>query len=227
MRHCCVPLCTPSQRKTEPGVLFHEIPADPNARARWLKAISRKDWEPNSASSYSVVCSMHVNASDLKDNCKNRQLKPGVVPSIFCGYPSYMRKAPASTRRDASIRKAPKSNNPLHGLIAHQDRGRLYYPSEELVNVLRGLRRFADTVLSNRCSIAKPLEVSVERSILALMKLPVLRCEKWDEKQRKMVLHLIAKKFMKAIFTNYAVGVTDRNRATKLLERKPLSRKGL
>ncbi|KAH7936963.1 hypothetical protein HPB49_006667 [Dermacentor silvarum] len=126
-----------------------------------------------------------------------------------------------------ALLQAPKHNNPLHGLIARQDRRGLYCPSEDLVIVLRGLRRFSDTVLYNRSSIAQPLEDCVERSVRALMELPVLRCEKCGEKQRKMFLHLIAKKFMQPIFTNYAIGLTDRNKATKLLERKPLSRKVL
>lgn len=97
-------LCAALHAK-EPGVSFHEIPANLDARGGWLKVISRKDRVPNSTSNNSVVCSLHFQASDFKENCKNRQLKPGVVPSIFPGYPSYMTKPPVTTRSEASIRK--------------------------------------------------------------------------------------------------------------------------
>lgn len=102
---CCVPFCTSFGRKKIPGISFHEIPADLTARERWLKVIARKDWTPNTTSNYSVVCSLHFQASDFKENCKTRQLKPGVVPSVFKGYPSYMQKSPPVPRSDAAIRK--------------------------------------------------------------------------------------------------------------------------
>ncbi|KAG0435080.1 hypothetical protein HPB47_018692 [Ixodes persulcatus] len=67
--------------------------------------ISRKDWEPNTTSNYSVVCSKHFVSSDFKENTKIRQLKKGAVPSVFAGYPSYMCSAPPKQRRGESSRK--------------------------------------------------------------------------------------------------------------------------
>lgn len=105
MRYCCVPLCTSSARKKEPTVSFHEVPADVVLRQKWIKMISRKDWEPNTTSNYSVVCSKHFVSSDFKENTKIRQLKKGAVPSVFAGYPSYMCSAPPKQCRDESSRK--------------------------------------------------------------------------------------------------------------------------
>ncbi|KAH9365035.1 hypothetical protein HPB48_007960 [Haemaphysalis longicornis] len=115
--------------------------------------------------------------------------------------------------------QGPKSDAAILGLIVHQDRGGLFYPSQELVKVLLGLRKFADTVLDNRKSVFKPLQISMEKSDETL---PVLLCNNKDKEHRNTLLQLIAKKF-----TNYAAGVTDHNRVAKLLERKPLSRKVL
>lgn len=87
--------------------------------------------------------------------------------------------------------------------------GGLFYPSQELVKVLLALRKFADTVLDNRKSVVKPQQISVEKSVETLMDLPVLLCNNKDKEHRKTLLQLIAKKFMKPLFTNYATGVTD------------------
>ncbi|KAH7977476.1 hypothetical protein HPB49_001857 [Dermacentor silvarum] len=105
MRYCCVPMCTSSARKKDAGVSFHEIPADLELCQRWLKVISRKNWEPNTTSNYSVVCSKHFVASDFRENTKIRQLNKGAVPSMFTCYPSYMKPALAKVRSDASSRK--------------------------------------------------------------------------------------------------------------------------
>lgn len=84
---------------------FHEVPADLVLHEHWIKLISRKDWVPNSTSNYSVICSKHLVAADFKDNTKIRQLKKGAVPSVFEGYPSYMKPEPPNVRRDARVRK--------------------------------------------------------------------------------------------------------------------------
>lgn len=82
-------MCTSSARKKDAGVLFYEILADLELHRQWIKVISRKDWEPNSTSNYSVVCSEHFTASDFKENSKICQLKKEAVPSVFLSYPSY------------------------------------------------------------------------------------------------------------------------------------------
>ncbi|KAH9374455.1 hypothetical protein HPB48_004478 [Haemaphysalis longicornis] len=83
MRCCSVPFCGSSLRRKEPGVLFHEIPADGALRLQWLAFIARKDWVPNSNSNYAFVCSKHFTRADFKANVKTRHLKKGAVPTIL------------------------------------------------------------------------------------------------------------------------------------------------
>lgn len=100
-----MPMCTSSARKKDAGVSFHEIPADLELRQRWLKVISRKNWEPKTTSNYSVICSKHFLTSDFRENTKIRQLNKGAVPSVFPCYPSYMKPTLAKIRSDVSSRK--------------------------------------------------------------------------------------------------------------------------
>ncbi|KAL1419955.1 hypothetical protein MTO96_024808 [Rhipicephalus appendiculatus] len=49
MRYCCVPMCKSSARKKDPGVSFHEIPADLELRRQWIKpACSKVRSDPRS-----------------------------------------------------------------------------------------------------------------------------------------------------------------------------------
>lgn len=105
MPYCCVPFCTSNSKKKQPGVSFHEIPADVVSREQWLKAISRKDWQPNTTSNYSVVCSNHFKNSCFKTTTKTRRLIQGAVPTKFEGYPSYMKPASAKQRSTQSVNK--------------------------------------------------------------------------------------------------------------------------
>ncbi|KAH7948685.1 hypothetical protein HPB49_000840 [Dermacentor silvarum] len=125
-----------------------------------------------------------------------------------------------------ALLQGQKCNTPLLGLIAHQDRGGLFYPSQELVKLLIGLRKLVDHVLPHRKYFTKPLEVCVERSVAALMELNVLSCSNTGSDHRK-VLQLMTKNFIKPLFTNYAVSASDRNAVVKFLDHKPLSRKVL
>lgn len=93
--------------------------------------------------------------------------------------------------------------------------------------LLIGLRKLVDHVLPHRKRFAKPLEACVQRSVAALMELNVLSCGNADSDHRKVLLELITTKFMKPLFTNYAVSASDRNAVVKFLDRKPLSRKVL
>lgn len=110
MRYCCVPFCTSSQRKKQPGGSFHEISADATLREQWLKVISRKDWQPNSTSNYSAVCSLHFLDADFREDTKRRMLKPGTVPSVFPQYPSYLRPAPSKPQGERTIAKKGNAN---------------------------------------------------------------------------------------------------------------------
>ncbi|KAH7960463.1 hypothetical protein HPB49_020037 [Dermacentor silvarum] len=105
MAYCCVPKCNSDGKRKLPGISFHDIPSDSEARAAWLKAIARKDWTPNTTSRYSVVCSRHFLPTDYKDGCKTRKLKRGATPSVFDEYPEYMQPKPKKSRGDAAVRK--------------------------------------------------------------------------------------------------------------------------
>ncbi|KAH8028864.1 hypothetical protein HPB51_019995 [Rhipicephalus microplus] len=84
---------------------FHEIPSDPELRAKWLKVISRDDWTPNSTSCYSTVCSRRFDSSDFKKGCKIHKLKKDTVFSMFEAYPPHLQPPKKRERTDASVRK--------------------------------------------------------------------------------------------------------------------------
>ncbi|KAH7942162.1 hypothetical protein HPB49_021344 [Dermacentor silvarum] len=124
-----------------------------------------------------------------------------------------------------ALLQGTKANTPLLGLIAHQDRGGLMYPSQELVKLLTCLRKFVDSVLPHRKSTHLSTQTFSGCEIELLMGLPLLRCGNTDIDHCRRLLHLITAKFIKPLFSNYALGTTDRHATVKLLERKPISRK--
>lgn len=104
MAYCCVPCCRSDWKQKIPGVSFHEIPAEETARQEWIRAIRREDWEPNTTSNYSRVCSRHFKEADFTEG-KRRRLKKGVVPSVFPEYPSYLRPHPVKVRSSENIKR--------------------------------------------------------------------------------------------------------------------------
>ncbi|XP_065291816.2 THAP domain-containing protein 11-like [Dermacentor albipictus] len=94
-RNCCVPLCGTNSRK-DPHIRYHEFPCDAKRREAWLRNISREGaggkgtkWQPTDRS---LVCALHFTEQDYKVANKNRVLLQTAVPTVFPGYPSYMRK---------------------------------------------------------------------------------------------------------------------------------------
>ena len=75
VKSCCAPSWENRWSKGS-GLNFYRFPADPVRRARWVVAVSRKDWEPTE---YSWICSAHF-VSGSKSNDK---LSPDYVQSIF------------------------------------------------------------------------------------------------------------------------------------------------
>ncbi|KAH9384132.1 hypothetical protein HPB48_026125 [Haemaphysalis longicornis] len=80
-----------------------------------------------------------------------------------------------------AVLQGARSSTPHLGLINHQDRGGLFYPTQELVKLLIGLRMFVDYVLLHRS-------------------LPVLSCGNQDPAHRRNLLELVARKFIKPPF---------------------------
>ncbi|KAH8009780.1 hypothetical protein HPB51_019339 [Rhipicephalus microplus] len=104
MAYCCVPLCKSDEKKKPAGLSFHELPADADARARWLVAIRPGKWWPNTTSCYTKVCSRHFKEEDFIEG-KRRRLKNGTVPSVFEEYPTHLQPKSTPARNTASIDK--------------------------------------------------------------------------------------------------------------------------
>ncbi|KAH8033392.1 hypothetical protein HPB51_011835 [Rhipicephalus microplus] len=104
MAYCCVPLCKSDEKKKPGGLSFHELPADADARARWLAAIRRDKWSPNTTSCYTKVCSRHFKEENFIEG-KRRRLKKGAVPSVFEAYPPHLQPKSTPVRNTASIDK--------------------------------------------------------------------------------------------------------------------------
>ena len=107
-KSCCAPGCENRWSKRF-GLSFYLFPADPVKRARWVAAVSRKNWEHTE---YSWLCSVHF-VSGSKSNDK---LSPDYVPSIFSHTKSpikrkaeqnlhaYTRKKEARKRRSEALK---------------------------------------------------------------------------------------------------------------------------
>ncbi|XP_077513865.1 uncharacterized protein LOC144124835 [Amblyomma americanum] len=104
MSWCCVPKCRSDEKKKPPGLSFHEIPVHADLRVKWLAAIPRDNWIPNTTSAYTKVCSRHFKTDDFLEG-KTRRLKKGVVPSIFENYPSNSQPKATAKRRTESAAK--------------------------------------------------------------------------------------------------------------------------
>ena len=75
VKSCCAVGCHNKYQKGS-GIQFYRIPKDADRRARWIAAISRKDWSPNE---FSWLCSEHFVSKSKSDN----PLNPDYVPSVF------------------------------------------------------------------------------------------------------------------------------------------------
>ncbi|KAJ4425819.1 hypothetical protein ANN_27445 [Periplaneta americana] len=118
MPNCCVPFCTNERGKTK-GISFHEFPVDEDLKDKWLKAISRDKFVPNSYSDSSLVCSEHFTISDYTPNLKRKVLKRGSVPSKFPNYPAHKVPPVLKPRRsivrhnlEENTKKHKRSNSP-------------------------------------------------------------------------------------------------------------------
>uniref|UniRef100_A0A147BC10 Putative transposase protein n=1 Tax=Ixodes ricinus TaxID=34613 RepID=A0A147BC10_IXORI len=124
MAYCCVPLCSSNVKKKPPGVSFHEIPADWELREKWIQAIRRDNWTPNTTSNYSKVCSKHFQATDFVEG-KLRRLTKGTIPSVFEDYPLHLQPTRVKERSISSIKKrAMCSDSALEGCTPQKIRKR-------------------------------------------------------------------------------------------------------
>uniref|UniRef100_A0A3B5KYD2 THAP-type domain-containing protein n=1 Tax=Xiphophorus couchianus TaxID=32473 RepID=A0A3B5KYD2_9TELE len=98
MPHSCAALdctkrCTVQTRTS--GVTFH-FPKETNLRKRWVKAIRRKGFSPNTSTR---LCSEHFKQEDFDRTGQTVRLREGVVPSIFSfSTPPKKRRAAKTTK---------------------------------------------------------------------------------------------------------------------------------
>uniref|UniRef100_L7LXG9 Transposable element n=1 Tax=Rhipicephalus pulchellus TaxID=72859 RepID=L7LXG9_RHIPC len=147
--------------------------------------------------------------------------------ALVAGYISRVVSEKTVCDNCVSLVQKPKGDFGMDGLIAHQDRGGLFYPTKQLIRVLHALKRYVDIMLSDRKSLRKPLEECMKHSVTVVTNLPVLLCDQCDDSHRRSFVELICKKFMKPLLSNHALDITDRNAVAKFYQRKPLSRKVL
>ncbi|KAH8026445.1 hypothetical protein HPB51_020555 [Rhipicephalus microplus] len=164
MAYCCVPKCKSDAKRKVPGISFHEIPSDSEARAAWLKAIARKDWMPNTTSRYSVVCSRHFLLTDYKEGCKTRKLKRSATPSVFDDYPEYMQPKPKKPRSDAAARqRALATDNAAARPLKTRTATGLFVGADEDTVPVDGLTSsFSSPGLAEVPCFTVPLQVEVD-----------------------------------------------------------------
>ncbi|KAH6938940.1 hypothetical protein HPB50_015051 [Hyalomma asiaticum] len=202
MPYCCVPRCKSSSKQRTPGISFHEIPSDPELRAKWLKVISRDDWTPNTTSCYSTVCSRHFGSSDFKEGSKIRKLKKDAVPSIFEEYPPYLQPPKKRERSDASVRKreaaAPVNTPPRKRRAVESQLETLSLPGNDLRSVDVASQELSlmdctaselplplENGASERCTTAT---VQVDRAVQvsSLSSVSAMDKRKWRRKERDL-----------------------------------------
>ena len=91
-KSCCAVGCA-SRYKKDSGIHFYRFPEDKDKRAKWIAAVSRKNWEPNE---HSWLCSKHFVSGSKNDD----PLSPDYVPSIFAHI-----KSPQKRRVDEGMKR--------------------------------------------------------------------------------------------------------------------------
>ncbi|KAH6928051.1 hypothetical protein HPB50_010893 [Hyalomma asiaticum] len=173
-----------------------------------------------------VSASWESNVQSSTSFTSRQLLSPQQSPATNSGEADDILDVAVRRLKEHCLSEGPCPSNPDVASVA-MDRGGLFYPSQELLKLLVGLRRFVDYVLEHRRCIRRPLETCVKRSVELLVELPILCCGNADTDHRKQLFELISKKFAKPMLSNYALGATDRNAAVRFFENKPLSRKVL
>ncbi|XP_037504797.1 THAP domain-containing protein 1-like [Rhipicephalus sanguineus] len=121
---CSVPGCTGNYR-TGKKIQVFSFPKDGDALNKWLRAIPRKDFVPTSCTK---VCVDHFDASCIErttsytDPRTGRvievalpvpRLRPGSVPTIFPGCPSYLSVSDHNTRETPDAKRSRKEASQL------------------------------------------------------------------------------------------------------------------
>ncbi|KAH7964638.1 hypothetical protein HPB51_027123 [Rhipicephalus microplus] len=121
---CCVPGCT-GNYKTGKKIQVFSFPKDADALKQWLRAIPRKDFVPTSCTK---VCADHFDASCIEKTTSYTdprtgrvieialpvpRLRPGSVPTVFPGCPSYLSVRDQSTRETPDAKRSRQEASQL------------------------------------------------------------------------------------------------------------------
>ncbi|KAH8025865.1 hypothetical protein HPB51_013464 [Rhipicephalus microplus] len=147
-----------------------------DARARWLAAIRRDKWSPNSTSCYTKVCSHHFKEEDFIKG-KRRRLKKGAVPSVFEEYPPHLQPKSTPARNTASIDKRVRAT------MARSD-----YAS---VNVASVVADMSDRCAMNTSSEANLRDQGVQVDNRSTSSVLVAEKAKWKRKEKELRSQLL------------------------------------
>lgn len=172
MAYCCVPLCKSDEKKKPAGLSFHELPA----RARWLAAIRRDKWSPNTTSCYTKVCSRHFKEEDFIE-FKRRRLKKEAVPSVFEEYPPHLQPKSTPARNTASIDKR------VSATMARSD--------SASVNVASAVADMSDCCAMDTSSEANLRDQGVQVDNKSTSSVLVAEKAKWRRKEKELRSQLL------------------------------------
>ncbi|KAH7932845.1 hypothetical protein HPB49_003352 [Dermacentor silvarum] len=120
----CVPGCT-GNYKTGKKIQVFSFPKDCDTLKKWLRAIPRKDFVPTSCTK---VCADHFDASCIERTTSYTdprtgkvievglpvpRLRPGSVPTVFPGCPSYLSVPHNSTRETPDAKRSRQEASQL------------------------------------------------------------------------------------------------------------------
>ncbi|KAI8730816.1 THAP domain-containing protein 1 [Biomphalaria glabrata] len=111
-RHCAAFGCSNSDRKLNENLSFHCFPInDPETLKQWYAKIKRVGF---TATNHSRICSEHFNEEDFEYQpfTNRRQLKKGVIPSIFSYTKPKVKRAKTSYCFSASVVEPQREAGP-------------------------------------------------------------------------------------------------------------------
>ena len=125
---CCVVGCTvrrgPDSRKA--GIGLFRIPICRRKRVAWIRAISRKQWEPKN---WERVCGRHFVSGEPSDDPDDVDYRPTL---LMKGQEDQCLHSPPTLRQDRATKRLHDShmrelsevicvsdNNPFHGVTVH------------------------------------------------------------------------------------------------------------
>lgn len=105
-------------------------------------------------------------------------------------------------------------------------RGGLFYPTSEVIRLLRALQRFVEIMVSDHRSLEKPLEACLQHSVSMIADLPILKYRNCGDGHRWAFVELTCKKLIKPLLSDHAFIITDKSAVTKIYgKKKIISRK--